>query len=58
MSIALLEDLISIIHDYARIMERVEGVTTESLFLRKTADALSNMVLDKQYIDSTKDKPR
>lgn len=50
MSIALLEDLIVMVHDYARIMERDEGFTTESMFLRRTADTLSNMVSDKKYI--------
>ena len=50
MSTALLEDLIIMVHDYARIMERDEGFTTESMFLRRTADTLSNMVSDKKYI--------
>lgn len=50
MSTALLEDLIVMVHDYARIMERDEGFTTESMFLRRTADTLSNMVSDKKYI--------
>ena len=50
MSIALLEDLIVMVHEYARIMERDEGFTTESMFLRRTADTLSNMVSDKKYI--------
>lgn len=50
MSIALLEDLIVMVHDYARIMERDEGFTTESMFLRRTADTLSNMVSDRKYI--------
>jgi hypothetical protein len=45
-----LEDLITIMHDYARIMENEEGFTTESMFLRRTADTLSNMVSDKKYI--------
>jgi len=50
MSIALLEDLIVMVHEYARIMEKQEGFTTESMFLRRTADTLSNMVSDKKYI--------
>ena len=50
MSTALLEDLIVMVHEYARIMERDEGFTTESMFLRRTADTLSNMVSDKKYI--------
>lgn len=50
MSIALLEDLIVMVHEYARIMERDEGFTTESMFLRRTADTLSNMVSDRKYI--------
>jgi hypothetical protein len=50
MSTALLEDLIVMVHDYARIMERDEGFTTESMFLRRTADTLSNMVSDRKYI--------
>jgi|APGre2960657404_1045060.scaffolds.fasta_scaffold65142_3 hypothetical protein len=50
MSTALLEDLIIMVHDYARIMEKEEGFTTESMFLRRTADTLSNMVSDKKYI--------
>lgn len=50
MSTALLEDLIIMVHDYARIMERDEGFTTESMFLRRTADTLSNMVSDRKYI--------
>lgn len=50
MSTALLEDLIVMVHDYARIMERDEGMTTESMFLRRTADTLSNMVSDRKYI--------
>ena len=50
MSIALLEDLIIMVHDYARTMEKEEGFTTESMFLRRTADTLSNMVSDKKYI--------
>ena len=50
MSTALLEDLIILIHDYAGIMERDEGATTESMFLRRTADTLSDMVSDKKYI--------
>lgn len=50
MSTALLEDLIVMVHDYARIMERDEGFTTESMFLRRTADTLSDMVSDKKYI--------
>jgi len=50
MSTALLEDLIIMVHEYARIMEKEEGFTTESMFLRRTADTLSNMVSDKKYI--------
>ncbi len=50
MSTALLEDLIVMVHEYARIMEKNEGFTTESMFLRRTADTLSNMVSDKKYI--------
>ena len=50
MSTALLEDLIVMVHEYARIMERDEGFTTESMFLRRTADTLSNMVSDRKYI--------
>lgn len=50
MSTALLEDLIVMVHEYARIMEKQEGFTTESMFLRRTADTLSNMVSDKKYI--------
>lgn len=50
MSIALLEDLIVMVHDYARIMERDEGMTTESMFLRRTADTLSDMVSDRKHI--------
>ena len=50
MSTAILEDLIIMVHDYARIMERDEGFTTESMFLRRTADTLSNMVSDRKYI--------
>jgi len=50
MSTALLEDLIVMVHEYARIMEKQEGSTTESMFLRRTADTLSNMVSDKKYI--------
>ena len=50
MSIALLEDLIGMVHEYARIMEKQEGFTTESMFLRRTADTLSNMVSDRKYI--------
>ena len=50
MSTALLEDLIVMVHEYARIMEKKEGFTTESMFLRRTADTLSNMVSDKKYI--------
>ena len=50
MSTALLEDLIIMVHEYARIMEKQEGFTTESMFLRRTADTLSNMVSDKKYI--------
>ena len=50
MSTALLEDLIVMVHEYARIMEKEEGFTTESMFLRRTADTLSNMVSDKKYI--------
>jgi hypothetical protein len=50
MSTALLEDLIIMVHDYARIMERDEGFTTESMFLRRTADTLSNMVSDRKHI--------
>lgn len=50
MSTALLEDLIIMVHDYARIMERDEGMTTESMFLRRTADTLSNMVSDRKHI--------
>ena len=50
MSTALLEDLINVVHDYARIMEKEEGFTTGSMFLRRTADTLSNMVSDKKYI--------
>ena len=50
MSIALLEDLIGMVHEYARIMEREEGFTTESMFLRRTADTLSNIASDKKYI--------
>ena len=50
MSTALLEDLIVMVHDYARIMERDEGFTTESMFLRRTADTLSNMVSDRKHI--------
>ena len=45
-----LEDLITIMHDYARIMENEDGVTTESMLVRRTADTLSNMVSDKKYI--------
>jgi len=55
MSTALLEDLIVMVHEYARIMEKEEGFTTESMFLRRTADTLSNMVSDKKYIASIKD---
>ena len=55
MSTALLEDLIVMVHEYARIMEKNEGFTTESMFLRRTADTLSNMVSDKKYIASIKD---
>ena len=55
MSTALLEDLIVMVHEYARIMENQEGFTTESMFLRRTADTLSNMVSDKKYIASIKD---
>jgi len=55
MSTALLEDLIVMVHEYARIMEKQEGFTTESMFLRRTADTLSNMVSDKKYIASIKD---
>ena len=54
MSTALLEDLINVVHDYARIMEKEEGFTTESMFLRRTADTLSNMVSDKRYMASIK----
>lgn len=50
MSTALLEDLIVMVHDYARIMERDEGFTTESMFLRRTADTLSDMVSDRKHI--------
>ena len=50
MSTALLEDLIIMVHDYAGIMEKDEGFTTESMFLRRTADTLSNMVSDRKYI--------
>ena len=50
-----LEDLITIMHDYARIMENEDGVTTESMFLRRTADTLSNMVSDKKYIASIRE---
>ena len=50
MSTALLEDLIIMVHDYASIMEKQEGFTTESMFLRRTADTLSNMVSDRKYI--------
>lgn len=50
MSTALLEDLIIMVHDYARIMERDEGMTTESMFLRRTADTLSDMVSDRKHI--------
>lgn len=50
MSTALLEDLIIMVHDYARIMEKEEGFTTESMFLRRTADTLSNIASDKKYI--------
>lgn len=50
MSTALLEDLIIMVHDYARIMERDEGFTTESMFLRRTADTLSDMVSDRKHI--------
>lgn len=55
MSTALLEDLIVMVHEYARIMEKNEGFTTESMFLRRTADTLSNMVSDKKYIASIRD---
>lgn len=55
MSTALLEDLIVMVHEYARIMEKQEGFTTESMFLRRTADTLSNMVSDKKYIASIRD---
>ena len=55
MSIALLEDLIVMVHEYARIMEKQEGFTTESMFLRRTADTLSNMVSDKKYIASIRE---
>ncbi len=55
MSTALLEDLIIMVHDYARIMEKEEGFTTESMFLRRTADTLSNMVSDKKYIASIRE---
>ena len=55
MSTALLEDLIIMVHDYARIMEKEEGFTTESMFLRRTADTLSNIASDKKYIASIKD---
>ncbi len=55
MSTALLEDLIVMVHEYARIMEKNEGFTTESMFLRRTADTLSNMVSDKKYIASIRE---
>jgi hypothetical protein len=55
MSTALLEDLIVMVHEYARIMEKQEGFTTESMFLRRTADTLSNMVSDKKYIASIRE---
>jgi hypothetical protein len=50
-----LEDLITIMHDYARIMENEDGVTTESMLVRRTADTLSNIASDKKYITAIRE---
>jgi hypothetical protein len=54
MSVRILEDLVVLIHNHAKIMEEREGVTTESMFLRRTADTISNMAADKRAIAAAK----
>tara|TARA_R110000868_G_scaffold290797_1_gene550972 strand:+ start:3121 stop:3291 length:171 start_codon:yes stop_codon:yes gene_type:complete len=48
MNIEILEDLVVLIHSHAKVIEDTEGVTTESMFMRRTADTLSNMASDRQ----------
>ena len=54
MSVEILEDLVVLIHSHAKIMEEREGVTTESMFLRRTADTISNMAADKHAINAAR----
>jgi hypothetical protein len=54
MTVGILEDLVALIHNHAKIMEQQEGTTTESMFLRRTADTISNMAADKRAIAAAK----